>query len=991
MKIELSKLYYYVFGGGADIEKRLENVPLQHKQAKSEKIKKEIQDFFCLQLGNSASKYNKLRQIIREQKNSHLEKILYGNDVDDIQGIYQFFVEENDIDKKLEELEDEYGLLQDEKGSISTQLRKNFHACFKMCKFIGDIIERNNESDNSTAFMHAYKMRVIFGYDRDDPSDVFKKIDAYLSKHNYFNIANKPLHDALIYSLPIAVKENIHLSQWQSLIQQYGPKVCRLFNMAPAIEKYLGGRCPNNLNEAVDAAKNTRFKHAKSFPELADLFIEYNLSEKLFERSLKIEQNRKKQDNLPSITIRGSDVSPQYSSYHFVKLPIDDPYAYVLGHATNCCQSIGGESELCVIDGITLENNGFYVLLKKKNADKKEENSNPVLNGKINYQNYEIVGQGYAWLSQNGNLVFDSWENKTPTRDDKIIVDMLKEFSRQVTEQKESTIVRVMIGTGGKTPELFNDNIASHPEVIKEGWQYGDSLKQAIIFCNETLIDSFISRIEMEIKEVIDNIDMKSEDDSFQANSVKNIETLLIFLMKTGMLKKSNIVLTIPYGREIYAALVDIKKSGYEINKAILSGLIDFRDYYPPDVMVKHILRILSILKEAELDKSSICLNSVLPELYNYYLTIAQDIVKVVLLLRECNIEINLEKLIPRRLFENGLISKGRARTLINELLIIKQNHLENNADIVSAIVNSEFSHDRAEEMVVALGVLGSRKMENDYNIRFAVFNHESPRVAVESLILLNEAKLDDPDVRKKVLVSPVSSKGTKEFIRAFTLLRAAGLDQDNDARRAILNDYFFNAECMAKRMVAIDFLIKNKDYEIDSNLRECILASDKSRINWAINPREIDKILDSAFSKRQIIESFINELEQFLEKLPNKTTWGIFPSVNFSKKKKCLQSLKLLQSYDIKEIDNIETTVFCILVKFHGDLIAAKSNRYLTALTSFLIKFNIIIPNTLTLSNDGRSNDNQLFAETMRNFKDTLFSMGQKQSYKALQRMDRP
>src|SRR3990167_11277340 len=124
MKIELSKLYYYVFNSGADIEKRLENVPFEHKEARRAKIEKEILDFFHPYLENKKSK-NKFRSVLREQKNSHLEKILYGNDVDEIKSQYHFYEEKNDIDKKLEELENEYGLLQDEKGNISPQLRKN--------------------------------------------------------------------------------------------------------------------------------------------------------------------------------------------------------------------------------------------------------------------------------------------------------------------------------------------------------------------------------------------------------------------------------------------------------------------------------------------------------------------------------------------------------------------------------------------------------------------------------------------------------------------------------------------------------------------------------------------------------------------------------------------------------------------------------------------------------------------------------------------------
>lgn len=58
------------------------------------------------------------------------------------------------------------------------------------------------------------------------------------------------------------------------------------------------------------------------------------------------------------------------NGYHLTKLAIDDPRAYILGHIAKDCQSIGGNSEKCVIDGITRENNGFYVFLKNKSSAK---------------------------------------------------------------------------------------------------------------------------------------------------------------------------------------------------------------------------------------------------------------------------------------------------------------------------------------------------------------------------------------------------------------------------------------------------------------------------------------------------------------------------------------------------------------------------------------------------------------------------------------------
>jgi hypothetical protein len=175
------------------------------------------------------------------------------------------------------------------------------------------------------------------------------------------------------------------------------------------------------------------------------------------------------------------------TGYWLVKLPIEDPRAPILGHVTNCCQSIGGHSEKCVIDGMKRESNGFYVLLHNK-EDKKD--NKPIKDDKIDYNNYEIVGQGYAWLSEENNLVFDSWENLRPEKDDQIAIKMLEAFAAQVAEDKKLGISRVMIGKGGKTPKGFKDQIKeTYADTMKEGNQYGDSLKQAVVYESGSLIE----------------------------------------------------------------------------------------------------------------------------------------------------------------------------------------------------------------------------------------------------------------------------------------------------------------------------------------------------------------------------------------------------------------------------------------------------------------------------------------------------------------------
>jgi hypothetical protein len=303
---------------------------------------------------------------------------------------------------------------------------------------------------------------------------------------------DKPLHDLLVRGIP---KNNppINLDAWRKLIKNSKPRVLEYFQQAPEIENVLA-RVPKDLDEAEKVASTLRYKRANENPELAKLGIEYKLSEDHFNRCLEVKPKQK--DNLPNVTIDGVIVNE--AGYHFVKLPIDDPRAYILGHITNCCQSIGGHSEKCVIDGITRANNGFYVLLKAAN---KGAPKSPFLNGKIDYDNYEIVGQGYAWLSKWGNLTFDSFENLTPSVGDAVIAKILPEFAKAVTREEKSEILRVTIGVGGKTPKELQKVKIDPPEKIIEGEQYGDSALQSLIYHNQERAD----QISKELKKKCDN------------------------------------------------------------------------------------------------------------------------------------------------------------------------------------------------------------------------------------------------------------------------------------------------------------------------------------------------------------------------------------------------------------------------------------------------------------------------------------------------------
>lgn len=58
------------------------------------------------------------------------------------------------------------------------------------------------------------------------------------------------------------------------------------------------------------------------------------------------------------------------------------------------------------------------------------------------------------------------------------ILSLLEQFGARL--EKEG-IDRLSVGCGGETPDFLKKNLASFPEQMQEGTQYGDSLNQAII------------------------------------------------------------------------------------------------------------------------------------------------------------------------------------------------------------------------------------------------------------------------------------------------------------------------------------------------------------------------------------------------------------------------------------------------------------------------------------------------------------------------------
>ncbi len=451
-----------------DVEKISKDQQSEILADKKTKLKKKLNEKFAAYLDNHLFK----KYIL--ENNSEMANILYPEESkESVSHDVQFNEEENEEweDEEEKEIVDEFHQLNQKYNFIeATDKNIEFYINFyKLVKFISENIEQN--ADSLQISLQSYKLLSIWEFN-------LLEIDNFI--RSFYLDNQSPLHDALIFTLP---EKTSDIQQWRNLIKKHGPKIFMYFSRAEEIESKLGGKAPKDIEEAAEISSHLSYQRALENPKLAKIFNEYNIPEKVFEKVLSIELNRTvNQDNLPNLHLNGAELGEEYKGYHLCKLPKNDVRGYILGEITACCQSVNNYAEECAIDGMTRENDGFYILVKYLNNEAKQK-ANPFLeNGEIDYRSFKIIGQAYAWRSIHGNLVFDSWENLDQVDDDKL-VPLLKDFAIKIV--KEYEIGRVTIGSSGKTPqELKFTN--PYNEVILEGHSY-DSNSQWLLATSDVL------------------------------------------------------------------------------------------------------------------------------------------------------------------------------------------------------------------------------------------------------------------------------------------------------------------------------------------------------------------------------------------------------------------------------------------------------------------------------------------------------------------------
>ncbi|MFA6303552.1 MAG: hypothetical protein WC627_10555 [Legionella sp.] len=299
----------------------------------------------------------------------------------------------------------------------------------------------------------AQKLIVLFGN--------YTYVLDYFRKHASCD-TQKPLHALCLFEMP---KESLSNKEyWIKLVLNFGPNATKYLADSAQINQLLKNDnfslkklgLTSELDRVALIAAHVRYQRGKEHPQLALLALQFNVPEEVFEKCLDLTQNQAKSfDYLPDITIHGATLNSRFNQYIFSKLPAGDLDGLFLGEYTSCCQSFGKSAESAIVNGMTSLYSGFYVVRR----------------------NDKIIAQSWVWITEDGEVVFDSWEfiNKHEGH-------IYKPFILKAAEQLiDYGFSRVLIGVGGKTPKMGLEVTEDKAQRPPHNTGYSDASHQFII------------------------------------------------------------------------------------------------------------------------------------------------------------------------------------------------------------------------------------------------------------------------------------------------------------------------------------------------------------------------------------------------------------------------------------------------------------------------------------------------------------------------------
>ena len=373
----------------------------------------------------------------------------------------------------------------------------------RVVDFVFQVVEGNQQMDDMVA-SHAYKMLALFPPQAKGGAltafTQFYKSTSAAPQNHWFAQSHQPLHQLFLAGMPEGLTQLPSLRELLKKKPDMGGFILQQLDQLQSVEKMLhaDGKSFSDLTMAMFKTYLAKIQYQQfdKAPDLAALFVKLRISEKIFNRCVALIENgdltlpknehghfvTMVEDKLPNVTVMGRDLDdPNLAPYVWTKLPKGNPRGLVLGKLTSCCQFIGGNSHQCVMDGMNLSHNSFYVMLKLYDPSRFNLHDPNWWHDLESYA--QIEGQSYLWESENGNLCLDSIETHSNARHvlrGEQWKMFMERFGATLTEQYQ--VDRLMIGIGGETPIELKNNIKHKLEYMREGTQYGDSVKQSIIY-----------------------------------------------------------------------------------------------------------------------------------------------------------------------------------------------------------------------------------------------------------------------------------------------------------------------------------------------------------------------------------------------------------------------------------------------------------------------------------------------------------------------------
>jgi hypothetical protein len=191
------------------------------------------------------------------------------------------------------------------------------------------------------------------------------------------------------------------------------------------------------------------------------------------------------------------------NSYAILLEPTD-PSGLFIGKMTDSCMHVEGDAEkTAIIPGYASKYAGFIAIQVGKGCDEGSRITKS-----------KVKAGCYVWITKDGDIVLDSFEYKKEGKKDFV------PFITKLATYLDSKGLKLFIGKGGKTPEIFENNLPLTPEARPEA-RDAETAK-----CMDS---TNVYLIKPGVKYIISNTGEADESLKLELNTFEEVQKFAIF------------------------------------------------------------------------------------------------------------------------------------------------------------------------------------------------------------------------------------------------------------------------------------------------------------------------------------------------------------------------------------------------------------------------------------------------------------------------------